>query len=173
MSGRILTQEELCAPATHLAPALVGKLLCRTLADGGVLRLRITETECYFGEEDSACHAHRGKTPRNAVMYGAGGYAYVYLCYGMHHMLNVVTGEEGHPEAVLLRGVEGATGPGKLTKHMQIDRAQNGILLCPASGLWLEDDGMTPSCLALPRVGIGYATPEDVARPWRYLAQSK
>ena len=114
--------------ALALAPRLLGKFLCRRLADGTVLRRRITETEAYFGEEDTACHAHKGRTPRTDVMYSPGGCAYVYLCYGMHEMLNVVTGREGRPEAVLIRGVEGAEGPGRLTKALHVDRSR--VLVC-------------------------------------------
>ena len=92
-----------------MAPSLIGKLLCRKMCDENgerIIKFRITETECYFGEEDTACHAHKGKTERTKTMYRRGGIAYVYLCYGMHSMLNVVSGPEGYPEAVLIRGVE-------------------------------------------------------------------
>ena len=74
-----------------MAPALLGKLLCRKI-DNEIIKYRITETECYFGEEDTACHAHKGKTERTKVMYHEGGVAYVYLCYGLHSMFNVVSG---------------------------------------------------------------------------------
>ena len=158
-------------PATRLAPDCVGKLLCRK-TDSGILRLRITETECYFGEEDTACHAHHGRTPRTDILYAPGGYAYVYLCYGMHDLLNLVTGEEGHPEAVLLRGVEGYPGPGRLTRAMGIDRSLNRKLLIPENGLWLEDDGYRPVLRTSPRVGIAYAEPEDRDRLWRYTDAS-
>ena len=159
-------------PATELAPALVGKLLCRRLPDGTVLRRRIVETECYFGEEDTACHAHKGRTPRTDTLYQQGGIAYVYLCYGIHSLLNVVTGPEGHPEAVLIRGVEGAIGPGRVTKAMGITCAENKLPLCPENGLWLEDDGTPqPSITAGPRVGIDYASEQDKTRPWRYLVR--
>ena len=170
VNARILTAEELSAPATLLAPSLIGKLLCRTMPDGSVKRERITETECYFGEEDTACHAHKGRTARTELLYGDCGHAYIYLCYGMHHLLNIVTGCTGHPEAVLLRGLASVSGPGRLTRALQIDRSMNGILLCPENGLWLEDDGTSLPYVSLPRVGIDYAAAEDVARPWRYLA---
>ena len=106
-------------PATVLAQDLVGKLLCRG-TENGVLKYRIMETECYFGEEDTACHASRGRTERTRILYEEGGCAYVYLCYGMHSLFNVVTGKSGHPEAVLIRGVTGYNGPGKLTRRMGI-----------------------------------------------------
>lgn len=158
-------------PATELAPALLGKWLCVQLGDAKH-RYRITETECYFGEEDTACHAHKGKTPRTEVLYRAGGITYVYLCYGIHSLLNLVTGPEGHPEAVLIRGVEGASGPGRVTKLLGITCCQNALPLTPESGIWVEDDGSpAPPYEALPRVGIDYASPTDVQRPWRFLAK--
>ncbi|MCL2218247.1 MAG: DNA-3-methyladenine glycosylase, partial [Defluviitaleaceae bacterium] len=100
-------------PALTLAPMLLGKVLCRRIGDE-VIRRRITETEAYCGEADTACHAHRGKTPRTSVMYEPGGIAYIYLCYGIHNLLNVVAAGEGEPEAVLIRGVEGIAGPGRV-----------------------------------------------------------
>ena len=158
-------------PATALASRLLGKLLCRRLPNGTVLRRRILETECYFGEEDTACHAHKGRTPRTETLYRQGGIAYVYLCYGIHSLLNVVTGEEGHPEAVLIRGVEGAVGPGRVTKAMGITCAENRLALTEAAGLWIEDDGTPPPAFrTAPRVGIDYAERMDRERLWRYLA---
>ena len=155
--------------ATELAPLLLGKLLCRA-TENGVQRMRITETECYFGEEDTACHAHRGRTPRTDVMYGEGGRAYVYLCYGIHSLLNLTTGPEGHPEAVLIRGIEGVVGPGRVTKYMSIDRSLNKTLLIPENGLWVEDDGMALEFTTTERVGIDYADKQDREKPWRFLA---
>lgn len=158
--------------AVLLAPDLLGKLLCvrRSAPDGTdeIVRARITETECYFGEEDTACHAHRGRTPRTDVLYSEGGVAYVYLCYGMYDLLNIVTGQADHPEAVLIRGIEGADGPGRTTRRLKITRAHNRLPLEPSSGIWLEDDGAKPDFTSLPRVGIDYASPEDRARLWRF-----
>ena len=159
--------------APELAPRLLGCWLCRKTADGNVLRLRITETEAYFGEEDTACHAHKGKTPRTEVMYREGGCTYVYLCYGMHSLLNIVCGDDGHPEAVLIRGVEGANGPGRLTKLMNITREQNGILLSPENGLWIEDGGEDFEYTTAPRVGIDYADKRDREIHWRFILKSK
>ena len=159
-------------PATELAPLLIGKLLCRRTTEG-VLRLRILETECYYGEEDSACHAHRGMTPRNAPLYLQGGYSYVYLCYGIHNLLNVVSGSVGHPEAVLIRGVEGYIGPGRLTKALSIDRSLNCIDLTTSEELWIEDDGIVLPYRTDRRIGIDYANPIDRDRPWRFIADAK
>ena len=155
-------------PAAELAPLLLGKVLCRKVGDD-VMRFSITETEAYAGESDTACHAHRGKTPRTAVMYGPGGTAYVYLCYGIHHLLNVVAADINEPQCVLIRGVEGISGPGRLTKALQIDMSLNKEDLINSSELWLED-GAKLSYTTGPRVGIGYASEEDRMRPWRFMA---
>lgn len=154
-----------------LAQDLVGKVLIRTLPDGTELSLRITETEAYGGTTDTACHAHRGKTQRNSLLWSRGGTVYVYLCYGIHWMLNIISGPEEDPQGVLIRACEKPyDGPGKLTKALSIDKSINGsdILSCP--GLRLEDDGFRCQIECLPRVGIDYASPEDRARPWRFKA---
>lgn len=159
------------ANAKELAPKLLGKILCRRLPDGEVLRYRITETECYYGEKDTANHAHKGRTKRTEVLYHQGGVAYVYLCYGVHQMFNVVTGKEGHPEAVLIRGVEGFDGPGKLTKAMQIGKEQNAAALNVENEVWLEEDGTKVKIGRYKRIGIGYASQKDQERKWRFLAE--
>ena len=120
-----LSVSDYAVDAVTAAKLLLGKWLCRRLSDGSVLKARIVETEAYCGEGDTACHAHCGKTERNAPMYEAGGIAYIYLCYGMHNLLNVVTGPKDYPEAVLIRGVEGAIGPVRDTKLLQIGRMLN------------------------------------------------
>lgn len=167
-----LTRFDYLENADTLAPKLLGKLLCRRTPDGQILRLRITETECYLGQSDSACHAHRGKTPRNSMLYEQGGRAYVYLCYGIHNLLNVVSGPAGDPQAVLIRGVEGHPGPGRLTRALSVDRSQNGADLCdPDGSLWLEDDGRRPEYECTPRIGIDYADPTDRERLWRFVVK--
>lgn len=156
-------------PAPEAARELVGRMLIRTLPNGDVLRACITETEAYFGESDTACHASRGRTKRTEILYRPAGTIYVYLCYGIHWMLNLVTGAEGCPQAVLIRGVEGACGPGRVTKYLAIDKSLNGMML--GNGLALTDEGFVPGRIdASPRVGIGYASPEDQARLWRFTA---
>ncbi len=150
-----------------VARELVGKVLVRHTPEG-TLRLRITETEAYCGEADTACHAHKGRTRRTEVMYGKAGTAYIYLCYGMHWMLNVVTGEENEPEAVLIRACAEAPGPGKLTKRLGITGDLNRCDLTTSQELWIEDDGFRCPVQTDRRVGIGYASEEDQARLWRY-----
>ena len=155
-------------PAPEAAEGLLGITLVRRLPEGGELRARITETEAYFRETDTACHARFGRTKRSRVLYCPAGTIYVYLCYGVHWMLNLVTGPAEDPQAVLIRGVEGASGPGRVTKLLGIDGSLNGAVLGDA--LRLEDDGTRPaSVLRTPRIGIGYASPEDQARLWRFV----
>ena len=163
-----MTANDYAVDAVTGAKALVGAWLCRRQEDGSVVRRRITETEAYCGEEDTACHAHKGRTTRTDVMYSAGGCAYIYLCYGMHEMLNVVTGPEGRPEAVLIRGVEGAEGPGRLTKLLNIDRSLNREDLVASGRLWIESDDSRVKFTAAPRIGIGYASKRDQKRKWRF-----
>ena len=150
-------------PCPEVARDLVGKVLVHN-----GLRLRISETECYCGEGDTACHASKGRTKRTEVMYMEAGTVYVYLCYGMHWMLNIVTGEAGHPEAVLIRSCVEANGPGKLTKHLGITGELNRSSVVDSEALWIEDDGFSCETVTDKRVGIGYASQEDQDRLWRF-----
>ena len=153
----------------QLAPFLLGKLLCVRTEAGEVLKTRITETEAYFGEEDTACHAHKGRTKRTEILYREGGKVYVYLCYGIHALMNVISGPAEHPQGVLIRGVEGINGPGKLTKHLGITCAHNGIDIITSEVIWIEDDGFIPENIhTSPRIGIDYATQEYRDIPWRF-----
>jgi DNA-3-methyladenine glycosylase len=164
-----LSRDFYTADVLDVAPALLGKLLCRRSESGEVLKLRITETEAYRGEDDTACHASKGKTPRTSVMWDKGGTVYVYLCYGMHNMLNIVTGAKGDPQAVLIRGIETANGPGKLTKKLSIERKHNGSDVVFSDEIWLEDDGFVPDEInTSPRIGIDYADEKDRIKPWRF-----
>ena len=133
----------------------------------GDKQLRIAETEAYVGEADTACHAHKGKTKRTEVMYMKAGTIYIYLCYGMHGLLNIVTGEEEQPEAVLIRACCDANGPAKLTKKLGITGDLNRSNIC-GEELYIIDDGFQCAVTTDKRVGIGYATPEDQNRPWRF-----
>ena len=176
----------LTGPAAEVAPALLGALLVRVEDDGTETIVRIVETEAYR-QTDPASHSHRGPTPRNAVMFGAPGHAYVYFSYGMHHCMNVSCEEAGVGAAVLfraavavaghahIRGRRGVrhrdrdllSGPGRLTQALGIDRGFDGQdLTDPHSRLRLETDGFDPAgrVVAGPRVGIRHAA--DV--PWRF-----
>jgi DNA-3-methyladenine glycosylase len=149
-------------PAQIVAPQLLGRWLCRRGADGKVTRLRITEVEAYCGPRDRASHAARGPTPRNLVMYGPPGRWYVYLCYGVHWMLNLVTGPEGYPAAVLVRGAGEVSGPGRLTRALKITKALDGQPCAPRAGLWIEGPAEIPTGWRRrrgPRIGVDYAGP--------------
>lgn len=154
-------------PCLEVARALVGKVLVR-----GGLRLRISETEAYCGETDTACHACKGRTKRTDVMYREAGTIYIYLCYGIHWMLNIVTGEKEQPEAVLIRACAEAPGPGRLTKALGITGELNGQSVVDSEELWIEDDGFRCEIDADKRVGIGYASQEDQDRLWRFKIKS-
>jgi DNA-3-methyladenine glycosylase len=135
--------------------------------NGGLVLARIVETEAYLDGADAASHARFGRTARNASMFGPPGFAYVYLVYGMHTMLNVVTGVSGEAEAVLLRAAESVSesslrmdGPGRLARALGIRREHDGLDLCAglrASGLTIAQ-GTSPAAVAIgPRVGVDYA----------------
>ncbi len=153
----------------EVAPSLLGKTLVRKFDDGSVGRFTITETEAYRGDGDRACHASRGKTTRNEVMFREGGVVYVYFIYGMYWMLNVVTGTEGDASAVLIRGVEGVDGPGKVGKTLQLDRSFYGENLSDSQRIWIEDTPVVQGYTTHPRVGIHYAGEPWVSIPWRYI----
>lgn len=155
-----------------LARWLLGKVLVRARRGRETAAL-ITEVEAYDGPHDRASHAHadRGRTPRNAVMFAPGGHWYVYLCYGAHEMLNLVTGPRDYPAAILIRSVEGIIGPGRVTRALGIDRKLNTMAATPANGLWIEDHGVcVPRRLvqATPRIGVDYAGPVWAGKKWRF-----
>ena len=153
--------------ALQIAPKLLGKLLCRDI-NGEIFRQRIMEIEIYRGEEDTACHARFGKTNRSKIMYEAGGIAYIYMIYGLHFLLNIVSGPQNFPQAILIRSTENFNGPAKLTKALQIDKNLNGESLI-GNKIWLESDNfIVKKYETLPRIGINYA--DDYYRNirWRY-----
>lgn len=151
-----------------VAPDLVGKIIVSNIK-GQEIRIRITETEAYRGEEDTACHAHKGRTKRTEVLYGKSGVIYVYLCYGMHWLMNVVTGDEETPQAVLFRAGENFNGPAKLTKALGVTGEQNSKSLIENSQIWIEDDEKEHSYHTDTRVGIAYATKEFRDKKWRFI----
>lgn len=163
---------------THVvAQALLGKLLVRQVA-GENFSGRITEVESYVGVDDAACHASRGpawpagrRTKRTEIMFGKAGHAYVYLIYGMYHCLNIVTEEKEFPAAVLIRSLDIVTGPGRLTRALQITRHLNGEDLTTSKRLFVVDDGLRiprRAIIATPRIGVAYAG-KDALLPWRYV----
>jgi len=153
----------------EVAPQLLGQHLVRMGPEGRRSTYVITETEAYRGEEDLACHASKGRTPRNEVMYGEGGHLYMYLIYGMYWMMNVVTGPAGTPQAVLFRGIREANGPGKLTRLLGVDRGFYGEDLVSSERIWIEEAGAVPEYTTAPRVGIDYAADPWKSKAWRFL----
>lgn len=172
---RLLKPEFFNRPTCLVAEALIGKFLVRRIGKT-IVRAMITETEAYDGPNDKACHAHRGKTPRNEPMFGAAGRWYVYFVYGMHWMLNIVTGPNKYPAAVLIRGVilEDGTildGPAKLTAKLKIDRKINALRADRRSGLWMEDREIgipKKQIRRTPRIGVAYAG-VWAKKQWRFV----
>lgn len=168
MNSLRLGSEFFMGDAVEVAQKLVGKTLVRRFDNGNMLSLPITETEAYRGEEDLACHASKGRTPRTEVMYWQGGVVYVYLIYGMYWMLNFVTSEQDFPAAVLIRGLEGIKGPGRVGKALQLDRSFYGEYLSVSERIWVEDHGKTPTLSTSKRIGVDYAR-EWALKPWRFV----
>ena len=167
-SGKRLSREFFRRDVLDVAPELIGKSLVVRLSDNSVGKYQITEVEAYRGCDDKACHACRGRTSRTEIMFHEGGYLYVYLIYGMYWMLNIVTGKENDPQAVLIRGVENYNGPGKITKSFGIDRTFYGEDLELSERIWFEDTGVIHVIKTGPRIGIEYAGEYWKSRPWRY-----
>ncbi|HIE38836.1 MAG TPA: DNA-3-methyladenine glycosylase [Anaerolineales bacterium] len=168
-----LEREFFARDTLEVARDLLGRVLVRLL-DGERLSGRIVEVEAYIGEEDLASHARVGRTERNAAMYGPPGHAYVYLIYGMYHCLNLVTGPEGFPAAVLVRALEPleglermrdlrsgrpqlTNGPGRLCQALAIDRRFDGADLCASAGRLFVEEGRPidqEAVVSTPRVGV-------------------
>jgi DNA-3-methyladenine glycosylase len=150
--------------APKVAQGLLGKYLVRKIGKKKIIGM-ITEVEAYDGFRDMASHASRGKTKRNGVMFGSGGYWYVYFTYGMHWMLNIVTGKKEYPAAVLIRAIlidgvsyKKTNGPAKLTKFLKIDKKLNAKPTARQSNLWIEDHSEAPKKIySGKRIGVDYA----------------
>jgi DNA-3-methyladenine glycosylase len=183
----ILTRDFFSKNAVTVAKALLGRKLVRH-TKGLYVSGTIIETEAYLGDADSASHAYNGPTPRNRVMFGPPGVAYVYFIYGMHFMFNVTTGRVGEAGAVLIRAIapcEGVgqmricrnsadkdltNGPAKLCQALSIDKRHNGCDLTLGERIWIEASGPAAGrdVNAGPRVGIPYARPAHRKLPWRF-----
>ena len=157
-------------PTLSVARDILGKTLVFYGKKG-----RITEVEAYIGENDPACHAARGKTPRNALMYGPAGFSYVYFIYGMYYCLNIVTERENFPAAVLIRAVfvDGAppkmtNGPGKVCRFFGITREHSGVDITENPDFFIENSPSYPfEITTSPRVGIS----EGKELLWRFTVQ--
>jgi len=187
---KILKQNFFSRNTLTVAQELLGKQIIREF-NGNILSGMIIETEAYMGLNDSASHSSKGKTPRNSVMFGPAGMAYIYFTYGMYYLLNIVTEKEDIPCSVLIRAVEPlqgreqmeilrkrkgkelTNGPAKLCQAMAIDKSLNGWDLTRGEKLWLEDyKTFSDKYIKTgPRIGISYAKPRDRDAPWRFWIQ--
>lgn len=174
---KLLVQQFFNRPTLLVAKELLGKFLVRRIG-GKETALAVTEVEAYDGFKDKASHAHRGKTLRNEPMFGPAGYFYVYLAYGLHWMLNIVTREKGYPAAVLIRGASlpaqagKISGPARLTKFLKIDKSLNGQKAGKKSGLWFEDRGLAVArqkIMRTPRIGVAYAGSVWSGKKYRFI----
>lgn len=159
--------------ALVVAPQLLGKLLVVS-REGLVEKKMITEVEAYRGEEDKAAHVRFGKTQRNKVMYGKGGFVYVYLIYGMYWLINVVTGNKDEPQAVLIRGVKGISGPGRVGKWLGLDRSFYGEDLTISKRVWITEEKSKSKFKInkTARIGVDYAG-SWAKKKWRFVLESK
>ena len=167
MPGR-LNKRYFTRDVLEVAPGLLAKVIVVKGNDNQERRFVITETEAYRGSEDLACHASKGRTKRTEVMYSEGGRLYVYFVYGMYWMLNIVTGAEDDPQAVLIRGLDACSGPGRVARLLGIDRSFYGEDLSTSGRIWIEDTGEIPVYRTGPRIGINYAGEHWKNKPWRY-----
>ncbi len=169
--SKILKQEFFDRSSIVVARDLIGKFLVRKVGRK-IFRAKIVETEAYDGFEDKASKAHRGQTPGNTPMFGESGRMYVYFTYGMHWLLNITCGKVGHPSAVLIRGVEGITGPARLTKKLNIDKRLNTLPLGKKSGLWIEEGYKSKiKILKTPRIGIDSSGPVWSKKLYRFIVK--
>lgn len=174
---KVLGKEFFNRDTTLVAQELLGKFLVRKFR-GREIYAMITETEAYDGPHDKASHASKGETQRTKVMFGHPGYFYVYLVYGMHQMLNIVTREHGYPAAVLIRGVKSESrnvnGPGKVTKFFTIGRNVNNTIASKSNSLWFEERLLEKAKFKiknLPRIGVDYAGPMWANKKLRFVLE--
>lgn len=166
--GKRLMRDFYIRDVLKVAPELIGKYLVVRLKDNSSEMFMINETEAYRGTGDRACHACKGRTPRTEIMFLEGGRVYVYFVYGMYWMLNVVTGQENNPQAALIRGITGCSGPGRLTRLIGIDGSFYGEDLTSSQRIWIEDTGIKTDYKTSTRIGIDYAGEYWKNRPWRF-----
>ncbi len=164
---RRITAEFFLRDVLEVAPELIGKILVRQFGDGRMEKYRITETEAYRGVEDRACHASKGRTPRTEVMFQEGGKVYVYLIYGQYWLLNLVTGIENDASAVLIRGLEGFPGPGRVGRELLLDRSFYGESLIHSDRIWVEDAEPVSEIKTSKRIGVDYSG-EWAEKLWRF-----
>lgn len=167
--GIRLSREFFTRDVLEVAPEMIGKNMMLDCFSGFPQAYMITEVEAYRGSEDKACHASKGRTKRTEMLYHEGGLLYIYLIYGMYWMLNIVTGTENNPQAVLIRGAGIYSGPGKITKALGINSTFHGEDVVTSGRIWFEDSGLSPEFRTGPRIGVDYAGDYWKSRPWRYF----
>lgn len=156
-------------PSHEIASKILGAKLCRRGEDGLIQKFTICETEAYHGTDDRASHANKGKNQKNRLMFGPSNIWYLYLCYGVHWMLNIVTDKEGFPSTVFIRATQEVNGPGRLTRKLSLDQSYSGLPNHPSSNLWLEKKSTPPEKIKRgPRVGISGAGPYWSKVPYRF-----
>ncbi len=168
MSNRI-PQSFYTRPVLEVAPDLLGQYLVRQFDNGERQHYKITEVEAYNGITDLACHASKGRTKQTEIMFHDGGVVYMYLIYGMYWMLNIVTDLNNTPSAVLIRGVEHISGPGRVGRALGLDQSFYGEDLCSSNRLWIEPSATHTTYLTTPRIGIDYAGEPWVSKKWRFV----
>jgi len=169
MDNARLTSDFFRRDVLKVAPELLGKTLVRKYNNDKTERFIISEVEAYSGDGDLACHASKGKTSRTEVMFREGGLVYVYLVYGIHWLLNIVTGKAGDASAVLIRGLEGIPGPGRVGKILQLDKSFYGENLSTSDRIWIEKSDIQISYDTSPRIGIDYAGEPWKSKHWRFF----
>lgn len=157
-----LTQDFYLQDAVSVAEQLLGARLCTPTK-----KYIITETEAYAGVTDLACHASKARTPRTEVMFQVGGKIYVYLIYGMYWLLNFTCAGNNNPHAVLVRGIEGVSGPGRVGRHLKLNKSYYGESLITSKRIWLEEGSAPDKTYTSPRIGVDYAG-EYAKKPWRF-----
>ncbi len=172
--NKIITPDFFQQDTQYVAQELLGKFLVAE-KNGQKISIILTEVEAYLGPHDLACHGRFGKTKRNEAMFLEGGHFYVYMIYGMYWMLNIVTEQKDFPAAILIRGSKEVSGPGRLTKFLEIDKSFDKKLAHPSNNLWIEDHGIKISknqILKTPRIGIDYAGPVWSKKLLRFMLKS-
>jgi len=163
----ILSQSFFCRDVLEVAPRLPGKKIIRMM-NGEKKEYIITEVEAYRGTADLACHASKGRTTRTEIMYHEGGHIYMYLIYGMHWMLNIVTGPAENPQAVLIRSLEGIKGPGRVSRELSLDGSFYGEKIFDSGRIWMEEGIEPPVIHNAARIGVEYAGEYWGGLLWRY-----
>lgn len=181
LHGNVLPREFYERPTLKVAKDLLGKILVKE-KENRTIYTKIVDVEAYVGPTDKACHASKGRTKRTGIMFGPAGFTYVYLIYGMYHLLNIVTEREDYPAAILIRGLEiferdeaqtdqtRIDGPGRVGRFLALDRTHNGLDTTQGTTIWVEDHGLPVSrkeIQALPRIGVDYAG-EWAKKLWRF-----